>query len=474
MDTRGPRRYAGLMSAPCCRSVFLVAAVAGLSACGVSASPSRSDASLPADAASGPADAALGADATVIPPGADSGAADAAVLPDAAVDGGLLPDAGSDDSGIWPDAAAPDTGIFTPNPHPPFPKLMDQGSGVLTSMKLVTVVASNDALAQSEIAFDRALLLSHWWPTVSREYGVTSSTMAFDVIGPPITSDPTGTQMEAYIRSAIHGHPELQPDGNTVYMLYLPENVVALNDSLTPPQPNTRCQFFGGYHTSFGNGPDNWGVAQHCTPGLSADAALAEMTLTSSHEIVESATDPEFGYSITTSDPEQWTASVWGAAQPGAVEDADLCTGTQIQEGQYWYQRIWSNAAALAGGDPCVPPLSGPYYSVSTPEGWYPMSPGETIHIAVSGWSTAPLGNWAIDVSLDNGTNAVFSTTLTASVTSPSGHPVINNGGSATLTVTAPANGQSQSDWSVFEIDSFGDHVGADQYHFWNVGVYIR
>src|SRR4029077_8732859 len=82
----------------------------------------------------------------------------------------------------------------------------------------------------------------------------------------------------------------------------------------------------------------------------------------------------------------------------GNEENGDVCESTRYGEGGFYYQRIFSNAAAGTHGDPCVPTLDVAYYNATTAANWYLATGGVTI--PVRGWSTAAGSDWAVTVSV--------------------------------------------------------------------------
>jgi len=94
--------------------------------------------------------------------------------------------------------------------------------------------------------------------------------------------------------------------------------------------------------------------------------ALQWVTTTVSHELQEAATDPfpnsNPAYVQTDNNDLVWTFATGG-------EIADMCEfnsdSNYIPSGAtYMVQRSWSNAAALAGTNPCLPvPPTGPFFN---------------------------------------------------------------------------------------------------------------
>jgi hypothetical protein len=90
---------------------------------------------------------------------------------------------------------------------------------------------------------------------------------------------------------------------------------------------------------------------------------LDALTIGTSHELIEAATDPH-PYSEPAYDSIEGNHAEWAEAAD-VTELADLCQDTQNPEwlpldgGKYNVARVWSNAALKAGLNPCVPDVSG-------------------------------------------------------------------------------------------------------------------
>ena len=96
-------------------------------------------------------------------------------------------------------------------------------------------------------------------------------------------------------------------------------------------------------------------------------ATIDEVTVAASHEIIEMATDPMPQSAPAFSGPDV-DHLVWGNVS-GGDEVGDLCnyaegpTSIDVRRVDgFMVQRTWSNAAAEANRDPCVPPVSAPYF----------------------------------------------------------------------------------------------------------------
>jgi hypothetical protein len=394
---------------------------------------------------------------------------------------------GGDDGGATDgspvDASAADAG-FTPAAHAHYPPLVLGRGGVIASLRLVTIVPANAELADELFAFGDALVESDWLTAIGDEYGVGQGA-AVAVTGPElVAAEPLDrAAVEAYIASAIEGDGSLAPDGRSVYALYLPAGVDLIGDEECSDGPD-------GHHAAFGELGDGFAVVPRCQ-GIFA-SALEQLTLIGSHEIAEAITDTTDGWHIERP-PEtpgwRWTASPWlgyngpsNAYQPN-VENADLCNGTRVVEGDFAYQRSFSNRAAAAGEDPCVPHLEVQYVGVSTASDWYEAEAGGAIEIPVGGWSSAPAEDWIVTQRRQGGTPGwTFAGRLSGPRTTTvegTTFQLINDGDEATLTVTVPPDAPVGS-WQTFYLTSFrldadGDRgpPGDDYGHSWVVGVHV-
>ena len=372
-----------------------------------------------------------------------------------------------------------------PAPHRMFPRLQAAAApSLLEAMHLVVVVALNDdaAVRDALFAFGDALVGSRWYTTIGAEYGVSAAARpAAHVTGPALT--PGGAPLDekgiiAYVKSAIGSSTPLQPDGHTMYMVYLPKGVDSAYDvGCSTPAANA-------YHDAFDSTGDAFGVVDRCNVGFAT--VLEGLTIDGAHEIGEAATDADaaHGWMVprATGQP-VWKQSPWLSYDTGPVENGDLCVGTRVVENGVTYQRMLSNAAIGAGGDPCVPALPIPYYSTSTENDWYSGAPGSTVDIPFTGWSTAPAGDWIVTQALEG--KSAGTTGWVRSITSPrsttvggTSYHLLNNGEQAVLHVTVPAGAPSGSWATVILYSSRVDASGAtpadeDYVHEWIVGVYV-
>ena len=366
-----------------------------------------------------------------------------------------------------------------PGSRPPFPLITNRGGHLLSPLRLVVVVAANDDLRDSLFMFADSLVASSWWQQAASAYGVSAIAPVHVTGATLLGSNLTSSQMQDYISASIANSASLAPDGRSLYLLYLPTGVSFAGDSACTAPIGT------GYHSPFGTN-DSWAVVQRCQGGF--HSVLEDLTVVGSHEVVEAASDPmgtAWGL-VPPSDP--WTANPW-ATLDGAwgEENGDFCIGTRYREGAFYYQRFYANAAVNAGGDPCIPRLSIPYYNVSTPQVWYTAS--GTIQIPVTGWATDTVGDWLVNAFVAEhgytGTG-VAPASPTVSLTGATDSLAlgsryiyaINSGRALTLHVSMLSG--SPGAWATIKISSIrydanGQRppAGDDYAHYWTVGVYV-
>lgn len=344
-------------------------------------------------------------------------------------------------------------------PHRAFPQVGTRDGALLSPMQLVTITAEGDDAPPSFFfEFSRQIGKSEWWRRIAPEYGLTTLTNVAEIVGPAVDGDVTDHDVFTYITDAVamNGGPER--DGNTLYLLYLPEGVTMISEG----KANTNCRNFAAYHARYGTRGDDLAVVQRCRndPNRSTVAA--------SHEVIEAATDPDYaGYVLPAVARKPWTEDVWNAYElTGRAELGDLCEGTFYFERQFFYQRVWSNAAAAAGGDPCIPELGEPFYDTTFDRDWYSVNAGATVSIPFTGWATGPLADWGLRVRVKSSTSGFDAT---SSLTT------FNSGRRGTLTVRAPVGAFSDS-FAVVEIDSTRPALGTpmtDGAHVNIVGVHV-
>jgi hypothetical protein len=347
---------------------------------------------------------------------------------------------------------------FTQADHAPWPTVPGSPSGVLSSWRLVSIVTAGDPLHDALFAFGDALVGSAWLQSFAGEYGAAATATSEHLDGPAAPPTMSYEDMVGYVHALEASAPE-----PTVYLLYLPPGT----DVLLGEERNCGCAVIGGAHGDDGRG-NALAYVQRCS---STDDDSA--TRIASHEVAESITDTgKGGYYIPQGNP-PWTASPWASVQPGGVEIGDLCSSTFITQGQWTYQREWSNAAAAAGGDPCVPALPTPYFNVTADTTWVAMQPGDSVDVPLTGWSTGARPDWYV-YALPASPTSIFSPSVTTARQQPLSavvYDAINDGVPGTLTVRASLDAKS-GDHTVVRVYSRSvDRV--DGVHFFPVGFYV-
>ncbi|MGH7328672.1 MAG: hypothetical protein ACREJX_10015, partial [Polyangiaceae bacterium] len=104
-------------------------------------------------------------------------------------------------------------------------------------------------------------------------------------------------------------------------------------------------------------------------------------------------------------------------------------------ESGFTVQRIWSNKAAKASHDPCVPaPAGDVYFNVAPNKETISAKVGQTVTIPLTAFSDAPIDNWTLsgrDTSAQFGGTSVLSFAFDKTT--------VNNGTKITMSVTVTA-----------------------------------
>jgi hypothetical protein len=362
---------------------------------------------------------------------------------------------------------------FPTAPHPSWPQYTSADGVLLKPLTLVSIVAQNDAVGSKFLDFGDALAKSAWWTTVGQET-MTGPVTNVRVTGPAITTNVKETDIQAYVTALVNAKTAPAPNGNTFYLLYLPDGVWSINAAGVV---NTDCSSYEGIHFNY-TATDNWGIALRCFHNT--QAGIDDATNTASHEVIEAATDPtQSGWLLDPPPTPPQTGSVWSSFGGGSpVELADLCTGSVWTEGGWQYQRVYSDPAAAGGGDPCVPAIPNPFFSVAPAQAWTAVAAGQKVDITLTGWSTGAMSDWYLDWLELTATGGKWAETVTGSRTFHTNNfdfAAVNNGTTATLSVTAPAGAASGS-WDLVYIYSTPEKATdtPDLYHIMPIGIYVQ
>lgn len=285
---------------------------------------------------------------------------------------------------------------------------------LLTSPKVLPITFAGDANATDISAFFTQFAQSTAWATQTAEYGIGPLTVLpaaqLSAAAPPALAD--GDLQTLLTKNLTGAAPAWgPPDPSTIYAFFVPAGSIV--DDGTGAKS---CDLFDGYHAAATVGAVNgaggvsvaYFVVVQC-PGFDGPDVtdLQQLTVAASHETIEAVTDP-------SPDPYQGNPAylqtddshiVWSYTTGGEI--ADMC---EIADTFLWtppdmtyaIQRVWSNAAAAAGHDPCVGQPTTPYYQ-TVPEQNDEIalgSPGNTfatkgIHVALGQSGTVTLHVYA-------------------------------------------------------------------------------
>ncbi|HXJ23613.1 MAG TPA: hypothetical protein VMT03_25580 [Polyangia bacterium] len=323
------------------------------------------------------------------------------------VDSGRVPvDAGT---------TTPTDAAFQPAPHPALPQVADLGGTVIASPRVQPVVFAADTSAQATTTFLSQMAQSSYWQAATAEYGVGT----LEVL-PAITlsSQPPATITDQLIQSTISdntsgSNPAWGPaDPSTIYLMVLPSGTIG-----SLPDGSTCCHDFGGYHGQAPVDTSNvpYAVSCSCAGAVAGQGltSLQQRTMAISHELIEASTDPFPGSNPAYAGTEN-ADLIWTVITGGEV--ADMCAFNPdlvytLPGTSYAVQRSWSNLAAKATTNPCVPAPSGPYFnsfpaltSITVSAGGMtfptqglviPLGQSKTVDVTL--FSTAPIGDWTVN-----------------------------------------------------------------------------
>lgn len=259
-----------------------------------------------------------------------------------------------------------------PAPHPDYPQEVNLSGAdsVLKAPHIQAITFANDTADMVAAAEDFVATLgpTTYWSSVATEYGIGGITTGAPVrlaerapIG--INDAVLQTWLREKLTAADAGAEFDPPTSNSLYVIFYPASThVSYGGTQS-------CQYFFGYHGGLVvNGQHvAYAVIPRCSE--SGKTLTQVMSSTTSHEIIEAATDPwpddQPGYAQVDDAHFVWEAMLLS-------EVGDLCaqdTSSFFTPANYSYevQRSWSNAAARAGKDPCQPELPGEVYFAAVP-----------------------------------------------------------------------------------------------------------
>lgn len=300
---------------------------------------------------------------------------DAGAASDAPPDGAV--DAAPDGDGYHnqaPHCARTDAGIpepFDAGAEPDvisLPQVVTLGGTTLHHPTFISVTFPNDTLADELQDFTASVGCTDYWHAITADYGVGEA-----VAGPPVSlteKAPTtidDSAISKWLAAKINSKdPQFpKPAADTLYALWYPESTTITLQGLTS------CNGFGGYHmgTRLADGtPISYAVMPRC-PTQGGGTIMDGLTTAASHELIEACTDPQPYASPAYGSPDSNHAG-WlfaSASEVGGMCEFDQSAFYQ-PSGYPWYvQKTYSNRAAWAGTQPCVP-ADSPEYFYAAPE----------------------------------------------------------------------------------------------------------
>lgn len=330
-----------------------------------------------------------------------SGAGDSpSTLPEASVpaDSGA-PEAGADAGTV--DNGAP-SNVF-PAPHPAPRQLVKLPGPVLAHPTVIPVFFGDDPERPRTEMVLQSLVGSDYWKNLG-EYGVGDiaigpSVVLADTAPAKFSLEGIDTTVSSLWTRAVNPAPA--PDGTQIYALFFPQQT-----ELDQVDGSRFCSSGGAYHDSHGT-DYAYAITPHCGPSFD------DYMISATHELIEAATDP---YPLVS--------PAWAGADPAHVgfrgEVGDLCDyGGKLNGGGIALlgtrvERIFSNARAKTGHDPCVPDLGLAYFGAApeakddikvqdvvlgaVPGKGVNVKVGQTVTVTVDLYSDQKLTPWEVSV----------------------------------------------------------------------------
>lgn len=387
--------------------------------------------------------------------------------PDTGMEAGAHETSGGGPEGGTPEGGTPESGMPEAGyeaPHPAAPQIVNTGGAVIQDATILPILFPMYPYATDVAGLASALKQAGYWDTLA-EYGVNSVTAGGPV---NLTEQAPTTIDDAQIRTWLAG--KLFGDAatfgpfspSTVYTIFYPASTTV----------GTGCQ---PYHWTFQDPDDlnlivSYVVVPLCNGGgTNVEDAMIE-SLTAAW--VSALTDPAYPPAGSGYEFFDLNHVVWGYVTGEEIGTA--CSGLEGASSVYTppsvghpVTKVWSNAAASAGHDPCVPAPTGTAYFNSAavlPDTFdWPLGNAQTtgmtqgVHIPsgqsktvdIDLFSDAPTsGPWTVsasEVDIGFGTGA-----LKLSLDKTSG----KNGDVLHLTIAASPDADAGQMWEVFKVTS--------------------
>ena len=241
-----------------------------------------------------------------------------------------------------------------PTVHTPEPTVHATSKGTIAALEIWTIVwKGDDAEGMKVNQFMTSMFASSYWTNWGKEYGVGAGQVKGLIVlsdAPPAKY--TDSQAISLIKKSVGttGWPT-KIDSSTVFSF-----IFNPSTSLTDSSGSVACNDYDGYHTATSDGTP-YIMAFRCVDPTTMTDSFDDLSVTLSHEAAETATDPQVNGLNSA------TRYIYDEQEVGDIcSELDPVTITDAMGTTYSVQRLYSDAAALAGtSDPCVPG-DGPFF----------------------------------------------------------------------------------------------------------------
>jgi len=207
-------------------------------------------------------------------------------------------------------------------------------------------------------AFYKGVLGSAYFTWLNSNYKTPTQTIGYGSYGGDYTITPsaanngatiTDVSIQAELKAQILAGKLPAPTANTYYAIHFPKGKKITQGGTTSCQSGGFCAYHGTISSAstpgggilYGVLPDN-STGSGCDTGCGTSTAFNNWSSVSSHELIETVTDPFVGLAVTYSAPLAWYNKTYGEigdicnAQQGTVVGTDGVT--------YTVQKEWSNS----------------------------------------------------------------------------------------------------------------------------------
>jgi hypothetical protein len=240
--------------------------------------------------------------------------------------------------------------------HAPLPLLGTDGGPILSTAKIVPIYYSADPLASDIAAYFAKLSTSAYVGRTVAQYGVTSLSVAPAIAisdAPPASI--IDTDIASWLLAEIAAGALPAPDSTTAYQVVYPATTV-VNQGGLYGYTYQSCQEYVFDATDSTGSDIPFGVVPLCE-GFSAELTdIQSDTFQSTANIANVVTNADVIDAPAYQDP-SWSGSAWGTY--GGLSLGTMCgispseSSTTPTDLGYLAARIWSNAGAAKGSDPC-------------------------------------------------------------------------------------------------------------------------